>query len=224
MPVTEGVMSIYDIDLSILGGPVLHFCSLADFTSMFSRGGVEYTPIPMEATGFEWKSNGPMPQPTIIVSNAYGGMNILFNEYGELLGVPVTRIRTLWKWMDQGSNPDPNAEIGRDIFVIAQKTSHTPVAVAFKLAWKVDQEGTVLPRRQALRDVCTHIYRRWTGAGFDYSIATCPYAGGAMFTLGDQPTSNGSEDQCSRRLSGCRIRFPNQALPSRAYPALGRIR
>lgn len=224
MPVTEGVISLYDLDLTSRGGPIFHFCSLADLQSVFSRGGVEYTPVPMQATGFEWRSTGAMPQPTVAISNAYGGVNLLLNDYGELLGVPLTRIRTLFRWMDQGSDPDPAAEIGRDLFVIAQKSSHTMAVVAFKLSWKADQEGTTLPRRVLLRDICGHVYRRWTGAGFDYSIASCPYAGAAMFTVGDQPTTNGASDQCSRRLSGCKKRFPGQPLPSRAYPALGRVR
>jgi lambda family phage minor tail protein L len=224
MTVTEGVSSLYDIDLYMVGGPLLHFCSLADYQRTISRGGVTYTPIPMEAQGFEYRGTGALPQPTVIISNLYGAMNVLFANYGELLGVPITRIRILARWLDDGATPDPTAELGRDTFVIAQKTSHTAMAVTFKLAWRMDQEGTVLPRRLVLRDICTHIYRRWTGSAFDYALATCPYTGAAMFDTANAPTSDGSQDQCSRRLSGCKLRFPGQALPTRAFPAVGRIR
>lgn len=224
MTATEGVSSLYSLDLGPMGGPVLYFCSLADFDRVIKRGGIEYTPIPMEAQGFEWRGQGSLPQPTLIISNAYGGMNLLFADYGELLGCPVTRTRILARWLDDGATPDPTAEIGSDSFVISQKMSHTAAAVTFKLAWRIDQEGTTLPRRLVLRDICTHIYRRWNGSAFDYTIATCPYAGAAMFTVADVATADGSQDQCSRRLSGCRLRFPGQPLPSRAFPAVGRVR
>jgi lambda family phage minor tail protein L len=222
--ITQGVVSLYDLDTRPAGGPVLHFCSIADFDTPIRRGGVTYQPIPMEATGFEWRGAGALPQPVLVVSNVFGAMNLLFAEFGELLGCGLTRIRTLERWLDDGSSPDPEAEIGRDIFVIAQKQSHTAVAVAFKLAWRIDQEGTLLPRRVVLRDVCTHVYRRWTGTAFDYSLASCPYTGAAMFDTDDQPTSNGAQDQCSRRMTGCRARFGKLALPTRAYPAVGRVR
>jgi lambda family phage minor tail protein L len=107
--------------------------------------------------------------------------------------------------------------------VVAQKTSHTAVAIAFKLASRMDVEGTQLPRRQILRDVCTHTYRAWDGAAFDYSKASCPYVGAADFDTGNNPTDD-AHDQCSRNIKGCQLRFPGQVLPARFFPGVGKVK
>ena len=110
------------------------------------------------------------------------------------------------------------------MFVVAQKTSHNAVAIAFKLASRIDQQGTQLPRRTIMRDVCSHIYRFWDDVAghFDYSRASCPYTGDASFDVNDQPTTF-QQDACSRRMSGCKARFPD-ALPGRFFPGVGLVK
>ena len=97
----------------------------------------------------------------------------MLDSYNGLVGADLVRILTLRRFLDDGDTPDPLAFITRDKFVVAQKTSHNAVAIAFKLAPRMDVEGTQLPRRQILRDVCSHVYRIWNAAtgAFDYSRA-----------------------------------------------------
>lgn len=220
----SGYLTLFQLDTTMLGGQWFYFTSAADLDRPVIWGGQEYTQLPMQASGFETSTKGAIPTPQITISNLYGGGNLLLREFAGLLGAHLVRITTLSRFLDDGATPDAGAFITRDEFVVAQKTSHTAVAVSFKLASQMDQEGVQLPRRQVLRDVCSHIYRAWNPAfGFDYSKATCPYTGGAYFDTNDNPTSP-DHDQCSRTMTGCQRRFGGQALPARFFPGVGRIK
>jgi len=223
---TEGLITLWQLDTTTLGGPVFHFTSAEDFDHVITWGGQEYSPLPMEASGFELQTRGAFPTPTVTISNLYGAGNLLLDSYKGLVGAELVRLLTLRRFLDDGETPDPAAYITRDKYVVAQKTSHTAVAIAFKLASRIDVEGTQLPRRLILRDVCTHVYRAYDPTkpdGFDYSRASCPYTGGAAFDPANQPTAP-AHDQCSRNLKGCQLRFPGQVLPARFFPGVGRVR
>jgi lambda family phage minor tail protein L len=222
--VTEGLITLWQLDTTTLGGPVFYFTSATDFDNPeIAWGGQVYSPLPMEASDFEMTTRGAIPTPTVTISNLYGAGNLLLDSYKGLVGAELTRILTLRRFLDDGETPDAAAYITREKFVVAQKTSHTAVAIAFKLASRMDVEGTQLPRRQILRDVCTHTYRAWTGAAFDYSKASCPYTGAADFDTANNPTDD-AHDQCSRNIKGCQLRFPGQVLPARFFPGVGKVK
>jgi lambda family phage minor tail protein L len=222
---TEGLVTLWQLDTRTLGGPVFYFTSAQDFETEIVWGGQSYTALPMEATGFEMTTRGAIPQPTVSISNLYGAGNLLLDSYKGLVGAELVRILTLRRFLDDGETPDPAAYITRDKFVVAQKTSHNAVVIAFKLASRIDVEGTQLPRRQILRDVCTHTYRAFDPAtgSFDYSRASCPYVGAADFDTANKPTDD-ANDQCSRNLGGCQLRFPGQVLPARFFPGVGKVK
>jgi lambda family phage minor tail protein L len=221
----QGLITLWQLDCRTLGGPIFYFTSAADFTTEIIWGGQTYTPLPMDASGFELTTRGAIPQPTVTISNLYGAGNLLLDSYKGLVGAEIIRIMTLRRFLDDGSTPDPSAYITREKYVVAQKTSHNAQAIAFKLASRMDVEGTQLPRRQILRDVCTHTYRFWnaTTGMFDYSLASCPYAGVATFDINNNPTDN-VNDQCSRNIQGCQLRFPGQVLPARFFPGVGKVK
>lgn len=223
--VTTGLLTLYQLDTTRLGGPIFYFCSAEDFEHDITWGGQLYSPLPMEAQGFELTTRGAFPQPNVTISNLYGAGNLLLDEYNGLVGADLVRILTLRRFLDDGDTPDPLAFITRDKFVVAQKTSHTAVAIAFKLATRMDVEGTQLPRRQLLRDVCSHTYRFWnsTTGAFDYSLASCPYTGDPSFDVTDAPTDP-QHDQCSRTYNGCTRRFGNGVLPARFFPGVGKVK
>jgi len=223
---TEGLLTLWQLDTTSLGGPWFYFTSASDAEYEIMWSGQLYSPLPMDAQGFEMTTRGAFPTPSVTISNLYGAGNLLLDSYKGLVGAELIRILTLRRFLDDGDTPDPSAYITRDKFVVAQKTSHTAVAIAFKLASRMDVEGTQLPRRQILRDVCTHLYRSWDEAAdaFDYSNATCPYTGAANFDTANQPT-DAPHDQCSRNLNGCLARFPNpQPLPARFFPGVGKVK
>ncbi len=106
--------------------------------------------------------------------------------------------------------------------MVAQKTSHTALAIVFKLAARWDVESMQLPRRQILRDVCTHTSRYWNPVtlAFDYRRTTsCPYAGSLFFDTFNRPT-DAEHDQCSRSMTGCTRRFGGSVLPARFFPGV----
>jgi lambda family phage minor tail protein L len=226
--VTHGLITLFQLDtrpINPVAGQVFYFTSAEDFETVIIWGGQQYTALPMDATGFEMTTRGTIPQPSVTISNIFGAGNLLLDTYNGLLGALVTRILTLRRFLDDGSTPDPAAYITRDQFVVAQKMSHNAVAIVFKLAAKIDQEGTQLPRRLILRDICTHTYRFWnpnTGA-FDYSKASCPYTGSFYSDINNTPCGP-PQDQCSRSIAGCSQRFGGGVLPARFFPGVGRVK
>lgn len=230
---TEGLITLYQLDTTMLGGQWFYFQSAEDFATPISWGGQPYAAIPMDATGFEMTTRGTIPMPSLTISNLYGAANSLISEFKGLLGARLVRIVTLRRFLDDGSSPDANAFITRDVFVVSQKTSHNAVAIAFKLASAMDQEGVMLPRRVILRDFCTHVYRVWVGTSpadlsagyFDYSKASCPYTGPWWYDAYDQGPVEGRQDACSKTLNGCLLRFRGgQPLPARFFPGVGRVK
>lgn len=222
---TSGKITLFQLDTTMLGGTVFYFQSAEDADTQIIWGGQTYSPIPMKASGFEMTTRGAIPTPTVTISNLYGAANTLLLEYRGLLGAKLTRILTLRRFLDDGDTPDANAFITRDMFVVAQKTSHTAVAIAFKLMAHMDQEGVQLPRRLVMRDYCQHVYRAYNPATatFSYTKATCPYTDSRYYDVNNNPTAM-PFDMCSHDKNGCKLRFPNQVLPAWFFPGVGRIK
>jgi lambda family phage minor tail protein L len=247
---TDMLVELYTIDASALGAGVFYFTPVSNTTSSHPYqnittnwqddtqnwdaggsgygplvyGGISYTPIDIQATGFEWSSQGTLPAPKLQVANTNFVMNAAVITYGDLLGAIVTRCRTFRKFLDDGTTPDPTSHFPLDIYKIDQKSGHNKIYIEWQLAASLDQEGRKLPSRQVLRDACTHIYRIYnsTTGAFDYTQATCTYTGTQYFDATDSATFNPALDSCGRRISSCRCRFgQNGDLPTRAFPGSG---
>lgn len=218
------VVRLFRIDITPLGGPVYHFTSSYENPTPVKYQNIEYTPIPIEAEGFEITANGMLPQPKLRLSAVNTLASALIHDYRDLVGARVTRLRTLERFLDGKPDADPDAHFPPEIYRIDRKAAHNKVMVEWDLAPAIDQEGTRLPRRQVLRDTCTWRYRIYTGSGFDYSRATCPYTGSNYYDDMGNPTT-ASNDRCGKRLSDCRLRFgQNAALPFGGFPGVARVR
>jgi len=193
-------------------------------------GGYTYTLYPIEAEGFEKGSEGTMPTPTIKVSNVLGGISSILQEYGDLVGATVRRIRTFRKFLDDQETADPDAYFPIDEFVVNRKTSQNKVYVEWELRSVLDLEGKYIPKRVCLRNICTHRYRIWRenadlpeGGQFDYTCAECPYTGTNYFQKDGNPTTIAADDKCGKRLSDCKKRFGDNAeLPYGGFPGMTR--
>jgi len=225
--ITENIITLFVLDTRMLAnnGQLFYFTSAEDFNTVIRWQGNEYTPIPMEASGFEMDTKGTLPNPSVSISNLFGAGNLLLTTYKGLLGADLHRIVTLRRFLDDGATPDPGAFISYEMFVVAQKTSHNAATIVFKLAAKWDQEGTMLPRRQILRDICPRTYRFWDPniGSFNYSKATCPYTGSGFWDPSNTPTSP-QLDQCSRTMVGCSLRFGGGNLPAWFFPGVGKVK
>ena len=232
---TPGVeVVLYELDLTGIvsattgvAGDLYRFCSSAEMgTNQVLFGGNAYTPIGIETDGFEVSGKGRLPTPRIKISNIDLWGSAIIASLGEPVGAKVTRYITFDRYLDTVSDPDPEAVFLPQIFTIERKVSQNRDYVEFELSAAIDQSGRMLPKRQILRDYCTHIYRRWdaTTNSFDYSKATCPYIGSNYYNSQDAAVSSAAEDGCGKLISSCKLRFPGLPLPTRAFPGVGRIR
>jgi len=221
----DALVALYELDATIVGGSIYHFCEYATTSgSVIEFGGVSYSPLPVELTDYEIPGDGTMPRPHLKVAN----VNLTFagavSAYGDLVGSKLTRRRTFAKYLDNGSDPDPTAQFPADIFYLEQKLNHNKQYIEWELLAAFDLEGIYIPRRQVLRETCTHRYRIYVDGDFDYTDATCPYTGSNYFKA-DGTATTAANDKCGRRLRDCRLRYPNDSdvLPTRAFPGAGKI-
>lgn len=225
-------ISLYRLDATDAGAGIYYFVQAAESDGApITFGGQPYTPIDIKISGFESNSGGVLPTPTMSISNTDMLIQSLVNQYGDLVGCGIRRVRTFERFLDGHSEADGAAYIGPDIFKIERKSAETPLSIEWELSAAIDQEGKMLPGRQYLRDVCVRRYRRYDPAnqaahpdGYVYpTIFPCPYSGSSAFTaLG--LTTTAANDRCGRKDSDCRLRFgENGVLPTSAFAGIARV-
>ncbi|MTD34036.1 phage minor tail protein L [Paludibacterium denitrificans] len=221
----SALVELFVLDATMLGGSLTYFhAGTNGLTQPVVWQGNTYQPFPIQAEGFELNGKGALPQPTLTVSNVGGLISALVMQYDDLVGAKLTRKRTFARYLDGATDANPSAGFDDDVWWVHQKVSETKQAVQFKLASVLDVAGVNLPGRQVIANNCQWQYRSWNGTAFDYTNATCPYTGGAMFDTNDASVGNGSQDRCSKRLSGCAARFGTAAvLPFGGFPAAQRF-
>lgn len=222
-------------------GSTYRFCSsFRESSRTVTFNSLIYTPIAIEATGFETLGKGVLPSPRLKIANTNLEMTTIIQELGDPVGARLTRFLTFDRYLDDGSEPDPEAMFLPQIYLIDRKVKETRMMVEFELSASMDQAGRMLPKRQILRDACTHIYRRWDSVEeeFDYSKVTCPWVGAGLggdteapyFLNDDVETDDPSLDNCGKRLRSCEVRHaPDDGsirldLPTRQFPGVARIR
>lgn len=216
------MVHLYQLDATSLGGSIYNFTSGPTDTGLVTFGGVQYFPVDLEASGFDWNGKGALPQPKIKISNAAHFLAAATITLKDLVGANLTRIRTYRQFLDDGASPDPTAVHPIDVYRVNRKSDYNKVFIEWELASVLDQEGRMLPGRQIIKHNCTHIYRFWDGSDFDYTKATCPYAGTANFDISDNAIVDPSADTCGKLLSSCRARFGLTVdLPFRGFPGSG---
>jgi len=219
------LVELFDIDATnIEGGSTYHFCPGTISGTSVVFNGVTYTPLPAEVEGFEMKGEGQLPHPKIKVANINLTFAAAVASLNDLTGAKVTRRRTFKKYLDGQPEADSSAQFPTDIYYINRKTAHNKYFIEWELSAQMDFENFTIPKRMFLRDTCTHVYRVYVDGAFDYTNATCPYAGANYYTAEGAATT-ADKDECGRRLYDCNLRYPadSDELPSRAFPGLSRI-
>lgn len=191
------------------------------------RGNV-YLPVPVKCEGFSVVGDGPQPEPKITVPALADLFTPYLMLYDNMVGADVRRWRTYTHFLDNGYAPSPTEHYPVELYTIDRIGQRSKMFIEFILGTPMDQEGRMLPGRQILQRTCRHTYRRWNSqtGQFDYSNATCPYSGGAMFDAFGNATGDPRADKCSKDLAlGCRIRpHPNGELPFWGFPGVARVR
>lgn len=218
-------ISLFTLDATSIGGPVLHFSMQSQANGNdIVFGGIAFTPLDIRFDGLETTGVGALPQPSMKLANTDGVVQAIVNTYGDLNGCLVQRVRTYARFLDGQPSADPTAFFGPDIFAVEQKTAETPTDVIWTLSAAIDQQGKMIPGRVIVRDTCMWRYRVWNPntATFDYAKAQCPYTGAQAYDINDLPTTP-DKDYPSRRLSCCKARFgDSNPLPFGGFPGVAR--
>lgn len=209
------IIELFEIDTSGLpGGGIFRFhAGTNQLQQPVVWQGLTYTPLPIEAEGFEVTSQGTLPRPKIRVANVQGLFSAIASENEDLVGCKVTRRRTFVRFLDAvnfpSGNPeaDPYQHLNDDVYFVEQKTSETRYVIEWELTSAFDLFGVTLPRRQVIQSTCMWRYRS----------AECGYTGIDYFDSNDNPTTL-ANDMCGKRLSSCKCRFPGVSLPYGGFP------
>lgn len=198
-------IELLEVDASALGGGHLYFhAGTTAGRAPVVWQTITYTPWPYMAEGFEYNGRGQLPTPRLRLANIGGTVTAFNLAYDDMVGARVIRRRTMFKYLDGQPGADPTAGFPDDIFYIERKVSQNKLVVEYELASALDLQGVMLPKRQVIANLCSWGYRS----------AECSYAGPAVATALDIPTSDLALDACSKRLTGCRKRFgKNGPLP-----------
>jgi lambda family phage minor tail protein L len=218
------IVTMFDIDLAKLGGPVLRFTpgNIGDAEVRW-RGNV-YRAVPVTADGFERTGRGSLPTPTMKVaaSDIVVASTLAFDD---LRGARVVRWRTFRHYLDGQPQADPNVFFPLDIYNVERKVNHNSAegTIEWELSAAMDQEGKLVPGRIMTQDYCPWRYRAWTGTGFNYANAECIYNGTAYFKANGDPTANPAEDKCGKKFSDCQKRFgATRPLYYGGFPAMSK--
>lgn len=163
--------------------------------------GKTYSAYPVKASGFEKSGTGPSNRPTLTLSNLFGLVTGIANQYDECVGAIVRRHQVYAKYLDAvnftngNRQEDPNQEVV-SCFFIEQLSSLNKETATFTLALPAETDNAKIPCRVIMADTCTWIYRS----------SECGYTGTRYFTDKDKPTVNVKEDKCSHCLNGCTLR------------------
>lgn len=216
----DALIELFVVDATALGGTLYRFhAGTNQLKGSVVWQGNTYPPMAIAADGFELTGKGKLPRPTLHCQNVDGIIGALADTYDDLIGATVTRKRTLVKYLDAvnfpgGTNPtaDPTAFFTDDVYAINRKSTHTKALVEFELASASDVVGKKLPGRQIIAHLCLWQYR----------LEGCGYAGPPVATVDDVPTTDANLDDCSKRLSGCKLRFgAHNPLPFGGFPGAG---
>lgn len=184
--------------------------------------GQTYDYLPIEATGFELRSDGPRPRPRLVVGDVFGTIGAYVREFGMLAGAKLLRKKTHARHLDAVNFPggindeaDPTAQYPDELWLFDRISSRDGTHVAWELVSPIDLENVLIPARQVRRTLC----------GSGYRTPECGYAGPPVAKLDDTATTDPALDNCSRRVSGCKLRFGATAeLPIDIFPGAGLVR
>lgn len=215
-------VELWELDLVPLGGANFRFAGqVNELKQAILWQGNSYNPLPIQAEGFDRRSTGAFPRPRVTVSNVLGTLGELIREFDHLRGARLLRRRTMALYLDAenfaagNDDADPLMEFAPELWMVDSCLARNRLTVQWELRNPLDFEGVMLPARTVQPNYCPWHYR-----GSD-----CGYTGGPVAKVDDSPTTLLLEDRCSKRLSGCKLRFGgNAALPFGGFPGVGRLR
>lgn len=132
--------------------------------------GEQYTPFPIQSSGFESKGDGTLPRPKLSISNQDFFVSNLIRRYNNLVGAKIVRKRTFVKFLDaanfsDGQNPygsqssDARAGLEDQVFFILRRSSENKAVVEFELGSPLELDNVNFPKRIVMSRYCSFHYR-----------------------------------------------------------------
>jgi lambda family phage minor tail protein L len=212
----SALITLYEIDVSDLQatlnlgtGPIeqsvlrFHNMEVLNQTTIAFRGQA-YHPVPIMTDGFEMKSDGSLPRPTLTFvslkaiddlasNNQFASLKRALLELNNMIGAKVIRIRTFAKFLDASGNDfikeagqfteSTNPEFPRDLYYIERKIAEDKNTMQFELASTMDMENFKLPGRLCLANRCPWTYRG-EGCCYEFKATSLTAASGQKDTFG----------------------------------------
>lgn len=219
------LVTLYHLDLTPIGQATHYYFSPTndDGTDIvFNSQAYSYAGV--DITGVEWSAEGTPPSPKLYLPNAEKFAAALVVANDDLVGAKITRTRTFRQFLDGESMADTAAVLSQETFTVEQKANMNKTFVEFVLRPIYDVGKRKLPGRLCLKSICMARYRDGSSGTFDYSGATCPYVGASMFDRDGNTVVDEEDDDCSKDVAGCKLRYGTNPLPIWAFPGMGRIR
>lgn len=159
------IVSMFELDARKFGEGILRFSSTSVGGLPIWFNGYEYTPLPIQAEGFSWSGSGTLPRPTLSLAAPDLSFLSLVINADDLVGCPITRIRTYRKYLDDGASPNSEAMFPPDHYVIERKTSQKRTQLQFELSAKMDQQGKMIHLIKkylpvTMRKPCIKVWKR----------------------------------------------------------------
>lgn len=116
---------------------------------------------------------------------------------------------------NENTTSNPAVFFPPEVYFVNRLVVENRVLCEYELSSSLEVQGIKLPKRQIINNTCQWKYRG----------AECTYVGGAVGDLYDNVivapalvSAQGFPDNCSKTLTGCRLRFP--AAPNGVFPVL----
>lgn len=150
----DAEIELWQVDLTIWGGPVkyYHNCLNQLTDKELDYGGDAYEAVPIEGSGFDFDGNGPPPQPIVSISNIGFQIMDLAKLYRRFMVCPVTKVVTLRKHLDDGSDPDSSNWVSKDVFVVDHIIAMDDRVAEIQLATNIDAFRAQMPYKVVRAD------------------------------------------------------------------------
>lgn len=181
------IIELFQLELNSLQHGINYIYYFHAGTSLKSNGSVywannEYTPMPIQADGFEYSGTGQLPRPKIRIANLNGMVSSILSALPNgLEGAKITRIRTFARYIDNNNfpgdtnpygAPDSSMKMPDEVFYVDRMISETRDLIEFELVAVFDLMGVRSPKRQCLPNMCQWVYKS----------AECSYSPAASIT------------------------------------------
>jgi lambda family phage minor tail protein L len=179
LAISSGIVELFELQVNTSPDQWIYFTSnyydptsATGYCKMWDIDGATirtYYVIPASIAGFEYKTDGPLPQPKLTIANvlrtatnnSLAGL-LSSATYEDILGMKFRRRKTLKKYLYNVSTTTPAVEFASDLFYLDRIENENERDVTFTLVSPFDLTGVTLPRRTIIGNMCPWEYQ---GAG-----------------------------------------------------------